>query len=128
MAADIAIGIPLSLGGIIATFVNALIAFVAITIADKFIGHNFEPKRTFIMAVVALFLAPIVSTFAFGAGVLPDYFSVYLLPLILWIVLGEVLLGGEGRKTKLEVAIIAFVVYSLMSIFLSPFVFSALPI
>jgi len=64
MAADIAIGIPLSLGGIIATFVNALIAFVAITIADKFIGHNFEPKRTFIMAVVALFLAPIVSTFA----------------------------------------------------------------
>src|SRR3989338_4297552 len=128
MVADIAIDIPLSLCGIIATFVNAIIAFVAITIADKFIGHNFEPKRTFIMALTALFLVPVVATLAFGVGVLPDYVSVYLLPLVLWILLGEVLLGGEGRKTKLEVAIIAFVVYSLMSIFLSPFVFSVLPI
>ena len=128
MAVDIAIGLPMSVGGIVATFVSAIIAFIAITIADKFIGHNFEPKRTFIMALIALFVAPVISTFAFGIGALPAYVSLYLIPLVLWIALGEALLKAEGMKTKLEVAIIAFIVYSLMTIFLTPFIFPLLPI
>ncbi|MBI4162834.1 MAG: hypothetical protein HY513_04070 [Candidatus Aenigmarchaeota archaeon] len=117
---DITAALPLSMGGIIATFIDAIIAFAVIAIIDKFIGHNFEPKRTFAMAIIALFLAPIISISVLGSTTLPGFVSIYLVPLVLWMVLGELLLQGESMKTKLEVALIAFVVYSIMRIILAP--------
>ncbi len=117
---DITTALPLSFGGIIATLIDAIIAFAVIVIIDKFIGHNFEPKRTFAMAIIALFLGPIISVSILGSTTLPGFFSVYIVPLVLWIILGELLLKGEGMKTKLEVTIIAFVVYSVLRIVLAP--------
>ena len=125
---DIISAIPLSAGGIIATFIDAIIAFIVIVAVDKFIGHNFEPKRTFAMAIIALFVAPIISVALIGSSPLPGFVSVYIVPLVLWIVLGELLLQGESNKTKLEVAIIAFVVYSVLRIVLVPTITGFLPV
>ena len=125
---DIISAIPLSAGGIIATFIDAIIAFIVIVAVDKFIGHNFEPKRTFVMAIVALFVAPIISVALIGSTALPGFVSVYIVPLVLWIVLGELLLQGESNKTKLEVTIIAFVVYSVLRIVLVPTITGFLPV
>ncbi len=124
---DITTALPLSAGGIIATFIDAIIAFAVIVIVDKFIGHNFEPKRTFAMAIVALFVAPIISVALIGSTALPGFVSVYVVPLVLWIVLGELLLRGESMKTKLEVTIIAFIVYSVLRIVLAPTIAGLLP-
>src|SRR3989338_2518738 len=118
--ADIITALPLSAGGIIATLIDALIAFAVIVIVDKFIGHNFEPKRTFVMALIALFVGPIISISILGSTTLPGFVSLYVVPLVLWIILGELLLQGESMKTKLEVTIIAFVVYSVVRIVLTP--------
>ena len=127
MAIDILSALPLTTSGIVATFIDAIIAFIVIVAVNKFIGHNFEPKRTFVMAIVALFLAPIISVALIGSTALPGFVSVYVVPLVLWIVLGELLLQGEGMKTKLEVTIIAFVVYSVLRIVLVPAIAGLLP-
>ena len=125
--ADIITALPLSAGGIIATLIDALIAFAVIVIVDKFIGHNFEPKRTFVMALIALFVGPIISISILGSTTLPGFVSLYVVPLVLWIILGELLLQGESMKTKLEVTIIAFVVYSVVRIVLTPMIIGIVP-
>ena len=125
--ADIITALPLSAGGIIATLIDALIAFAVIVIVDKFIGHNFEPKRTFVMALIALFVGPIISISILGSTTLPGFVSLYVVPLVLWIILGELLLQGESMKTKLEVTIIAFVVYSVVRIVLTPMIIGMVP-
>lgn len=123
----------LNAGYIISLLISSLVAFIAIVIADKLIAHNFEAKHSFIMAIVALFATPIVIGFILGMLALPlfvvagvEIISGLLLPLVVWIVLGELLLESD-RMTKLKVVIIAFVVYLVLSIFLTPALLGILP-
>lgn len=123
----------LNAGYIISLLISSLVAFIAIVIADKLIAHNFEAKHSFIMAIVALFATPIVIGFILGMLALPlfvvagvEVISGLLLPLVVWIALGELLLESD-RMTKLKVVIIAFVVYLVLSIFLTPVLLGILP-
>ena len=112
---------------IISTLVNALIAFVAIVLVDRIIAHNFDAKHALIMALVALFLAPVLSSYVLAySGLSIQYFSDYIFPFMLWIILGEILLKADMR-TKLKVAAVAFVVYIAASYFLSPMIINMIP-
>ncbi|MFH0948982.1 MAG: hypothetical protein V1802_00670 [Candidatus Aenigmatarchaeota archaeon] len=108
-------GIPLSVGYYIGLLVDALIVFVVLIIADKLVAHNFEIKRTLILAIVALFLTPIITSFIGTAITLPSFVFIYILPLIVWIVLGEILLKEAGIMAKLKVIVIAFVVWTILN-------------
>jgi hypothetical protein len=123
----------LSIGYVFSLLVSAVVAFIAIIVSNKVIAHNIEAKHSFIMAIVALFITPIVLGFAFSALALPvlvvagvEIISGFLLPLIVWIVLGQLLLEAD-RTTKIKVVIIAFVVYLILSVFLTPVIFGLIP-
>jgi len=114
----------LNVGYVVSTLLSALVAWIAIMISNKVIAHNVDAKRGLVMSIIALFIVPIIG--AFIALPIP-FFGAYILPLIVWIILGEVLLRGEGATTKLKVVIVAFVVYILLSIFVAPYIWTALP-
>ena len=123
----------LSVGYIITLLISSIVAFIAILIVDKVVGGNFEPKHAFIMAIVALFISPIVLGFIFSSLSLPtmvvgtiDIISGFILPLLIWITLGEALLSAD-KMAKLKVTVIAFVVYLILSIFVTPMIFGLLP-
>lgn len=99
-----------SIGGLFAILINAVVAWIVLMIIDKIVAGNLDVKRTFIMALVALFIVPIVVGFL----ALPGLVSIYVVPLIVWIALGEVLLKASAMQ-KLKVVIIAFVVYIILN-------------
>lgn len=115
----------LSVGYIISLLVNAIVAAIAIIIVNKVIAHNVEAKHAFIMALVALFITPIVGAYIAPFVPLP-YFGAFILPLIVWIALSQLLLSADA-VTKLKVAVIAFVVYLVLSIYLTPIVLGLVP-
>jgi len=122
---DVLSFVPMTLGGIIATLVNVLIIFLALVIADKVIAHNVNVKRLLIMALIAFFLAPIIGSLIAGYVAIP-YIGL-ILPLIVWIILGELLIKEADMKTKLKVVVVAFVVYTFLSLYLTPVIISLLP-
>lgn len=118
-----------NIGFVLGTLVSALLAFIAIIISDKVLSHNISPKKSLIMALIALFIVPIVSVFILGfipsIASIP-YIASIIIPIIFWIGLGEALLNSD-RKTKLKVAAVAFIVYIILDIFLKPYIVSAIP-
>ncbi|MEM7819279.1 MAG: hypothetical protein QXD48_00420 [Candidatus Aenigmatarchaeota archaeon] len=112
----------LSIGFAVSTLISSIIAFIAIIISDAIIAHNIDTKHSFILAIVALFLAPIAGALLTTyINISIPYFEIFIFPLIIWIILGEILLKAE-MITKLKVIIIAFVVYEILSIFVMPYV------
>ncbi len=110
-----AFGIPLSISGLIGLFINVIITTVAIIIADKIIAHEIEGKHAFIMAFVAYFVTPLLLTgLALVNIVLPSVAVLYIIPLVVWIGLGEILLKADF-KAKLIVAVLAFVIYAALT-------------
>ncbi|MBI2233127.1 MAG: hypothetical protein HYU56_04355 [Candidatus Aenigmarchaeota archaeon] len=115
--------IPLTIPGIVTMFVNSLLAFIVVVLSDKVISHNLELKRASIVSGVALFITPVVGALVAGYTALPVSLSgiifAYVLPLLVWIVLGEILLKSD-MKTKLKVMAIAFVAYIVLSFTVAP--------
>jgi len=104
----------LSLSLVIDILIRTLVAFIALVIVDAILTKELSAKRTFAMAFLALFIVPIAASFIalpsiLGSGLV----SLIILPLIVWIILGEVMLKAEW-KTKLKVAVIAFIVYLVL--------------
>lgn len=104
----VAFPIPLTVGGILGILVQALLAFVVILIVDALMTRELQVKRVLIMALVALFAVPLIIS---NIGLsLPWYMIAYILPLIVWIILSEILLKGD-LKTKFLIAVVAFAVF-----------------
>src|SRR3989338_6686729 len=101
--------IPLSVGGFIALLINVIIISVILTLTDKVLAHEMSFKNSLIMALVAYLVVPLIISFAN----ISFPFSGYIIPLVIWIALGEVLLKG-GRKGKLIAAAVAFVIYLVL--------------
>jgi len=103
-----------TIGDAVGLLVNVIIVFLVIVLIDEVVAHNFEIKRCFLMAILAYFVAPLILRF------LPTIpFGIYIIPLIVWIILGELLLEAETIK-KAEVAAIAFIVYTVLTVFRVP--------
>lgn len=127
--AGIPIPIPTTVGGAVGFLINALLAFAVIIIIDEVINHEFQAKHSFIMAIGAYFITPIVFALIGITGISAffGFLTTYLIPLIVWVALGEILLEGDG-KTKAIVAAVAFIVYTvLIFIGIPTIITSALP-
>lgn len=122
--------IPLTIPGIVTMFVNSLLAFVVVVLSDKVISHNLELKRASIVSGVALFITPVLGALVASYTALPVYLSgiifAYVLPLLVWIVLGEILLKSD-MKTKLKVMVIAFAAYMILNFTVGPILFGFVP-
>jgi len=110
------IPIPLSIGGAIGLLVNVIIIFLVIVLSDEIVAHNFEIKRSFLMSILAYFVVPIILSviLSFLPQMPFGIFGIYIIPLIVWIILGEILLEAEMLK-KAVVAIIAFAAYTILT-------------
>jgi hypothetical protein len=112
----------LSLGGVISLIVNVIVTALAIMIADKIISHEISVKHSFIMAFIVYFILPLVLSFA--ATLVPSIAPIFIiLPLVAWIILGELLLKAD-MKQKAIVAVIAYAVNILLSIYVSGMILS----
>jgi len=115
-------GIDLTVAGIAVLLAKALLAFILIVIADEIIAHQFEWKHTLIMALLALFATPIVTTLMYQSINITIPFFDLLVSLTIWVVAGEILLREGDWQTKLKVALLAFVGFTLISYFGDPYI------
>ncbi len=116
----------LSLGGIVSLVVNVIVTAIAIMIADKIITHEIEVKHSLIMAFIAYFILPLA--LGYLITFVPALATVaIILPLVAWIILGELLLKAD-RKQKAIVAVIAYAVNLLLLTYVSGFIFSLIPV
>jgi hypothetical protein len=112
-------GLSLSINSVLIYLVNALIAWVALIAADTVIAHNIEAKKTLVLSLAAFFVVPFFLPLL-GLGALG---STIVVSAIVWIGLGELILEADWT-TKLKVLLIGFVVYYVVSLFLSDYLFS----
>lgn len=110
-------GIDLTIAGIVVLLAKAFLAFVLIVLSDFVIAHQFEWKHTLIMALLALFATPIVTTLMYQSLNITIPFFDLLVSLAIWVVAGEILLPEGDWQTKLKVALLAFVGFTLISTF-----------
>ncbi len=96
---------------------NAFIVFLSIVISDKFLNHNITVKNSAIMVVIAYLIMPYVMIAVDMLISIPSIVSFILVPLIIWIILGEMLLKDFKFTSKLNVSMIAFITYLLLEYF-----------
>ncbi len=109
------LGVPLTPAGVVALLVQASVVSLTILLADYLVAHNMEIKHAVMMSVAAYFVTPLAAAGIAIAGLeLPSLVAVYIVPLVVWVALGEVLLQGGDLMTKLKVAGVAFVVYLVL--------------
>ena len=102
------------ISSIIALFVESSFISLSVYIADFIIAHGIEAARIRIMSIVANVLVPVV--FSLLLEMFPillfqrDYSSIigYVLPVIVWIVLGELFLRDLDFKKKAMIAVLGY--------------------
>ena len=121
-------GIPSTVGGIAWLFVQTIIVFIVIVIADRLISHGVDARHALILSFAAYFLPGLVLFGLNIAGVSLPGSILLVLPLLIWIGLGELLLEGDF-KSKLIVAVIAYVAFFAINASpLQQFVTSLIPL
>jgi len=124
---DTLIAAPLSFVDIISTLLAAIAAFFGLVIADKFIEHGISAKRLFTISFLSLFVVPVVFSVIFNYYNYSLFLATGVMPIIAWIALGELLLSSD-RKTKLETAVVGYLIYGVFALFLLPYVFAIIPL
>ena len=121
-------GVPATAGGIVWLLVQSLIVFLVIVLADRVIAHGVQTKHALILSFAAYFIPGLILFGLNLAGVLLPGSILLVVPLLVWIGLGELLLEGDF-KSKLIVAVIAYVAFfALNASPLQSFVTSLVPI
>jgi len=85
--------------------------WLIILLSDEVIGHQIEAKRALILAAIAYFASPLILAFL----PLSIPYAGLLMPLVVWIVLGEVLLRAYGTTNRLKIAVLAFVIFTILN-------------
>mgnify|MGYP001602517552 CR=1 FL=1 len=115
MVLDILMGtLPLTLGSAIAMLIESIIVTGVILLSDRVIAHNMEIKHAFIMAFAAYFIVPLFRAGITLAGFGIDIILLYPIQLLTWVILGELLLKNNDFMTKLQVTVVAFVIYLIL--------------
>ncbi len=108
------LNIPSTIGGAAWILVQTIVIFAVIVISDHIIAHGVGIKHALIMSFVAYFLAPLILVMASLGGFSMPYIHL-IIPLVVWVILGEILLEGD-MKDKAIVGVIAYVTYVLLSL------------
>ena len=85
-------GVPTTIGGLVWLLVQTFAVFLVIMIADRLISHGVETKHALILSFAAYFLPGLLILGLSIAGISLPGSIILVLPLIVWIGLGEVLL------------------------------------
>ena len=101
--------------------INVVIITVILSLADKFLAHEMSLRNSLIMALIAYLVVPVILSFAN----ISFAFASYIIPLVVWIILGEILLKG-GRKGRLMAAAVAFIAYLVLTFAGVPFLIASL--
>lgn len=111
--------IPLTMTGVVSLLIESLIIFIAIILSDEFIEHELEAGHALMMSLIVYFIVPMLTSFISNFLSVSFMYLNYILPLVVWIILAEVFLYGD-RMDKLKVAVLAFVIYTVLTIFQIP--------
>lgn len=106
------LNIPSTIGGVAWILVQTIIIFAVIVISDHFIAHGVGIKHALLMSFVAYFLAPLILVGASMSGFVMPFIQ-YIIPLVVWVILGEILLEGD-MKDKAIVGVLAYVTYLVL--------------
>jgi hypothetical protein len=114
MAFDLAF--PVS--SVISGLVNCVLVIASILLADFVINHHIELKNIVIMSLVAYFIGPIFADLV--GSLLPlyvPYLISYILPLLFWIIAGEIILKDYSLtlEKKATIAALGFIIFIIMS-------------
>lgn len=101
--------LPLTVGAIVALAINVIIVTAVLSLSNKLLAHEMSVAHSLMMAVISYFVVPIFLSLVNISFPL----SGYIIPLVVWIALGEVLLKGD-RMGKLKAAAAAFVIYAVL--------------
>src|SRR3989338_4579676 len=97
------LGVPSSIADVVWLVVQAIIIFAVIVVSNHIIAHGVGMKHALIMSFAAYFLVPLIFFGMMSSGFALPYVG-FVIPLIVWIILGEVLLEGDMKdKAIVEV-------------------------
>ena len=79
--------------------------------ANLLVEHGIEIKRIIPMALIAYFVTPIV-----GSLIAPSIPIIsYLLPLVIWVILGEIILTDIEVKKKALIAALGYAIFFVLT-------------
>jgi len=107
--------IPFDITAPVSSTISLLIECVVITIslslANLLVEHGIEIKRIIPMALIAYFVTPII-----GSLIAPSIPIIsYLLPLVIWVILGEIILTDIEVKKKALIAALGYAIFFVLT-------------
>ena len=109
--------IAFPVASITALIVESALITLAIALADFAISHGIELKRILMMSGLAYLLVPIVGSLL--GSYLPAL-TIYLLPLLVWVILGEIFLKELDFRKKAIVAGLGYIIFLIFGIIQLP--------
>ena len=95
---------------IFAFIVQLLIIWIVVLLSARLVSSSVGAKRAFVLAFLAYFIPPLLFTFLNIA--IP--FAYFIIPLIVWIILSELLLRDNSFGARIKIAVVAFVIYLIL--------------
>lgn len=110
---DLPFDFQFPLSGIVSLIINWAVITISLVLANYAISHQIDIKKIPIMGIVAYVLSPIFTSIL--NPFVPLEVS-YILPLILWIILGEFMLKEEmDLKKRALIAVLGYIIFISLS-------------
>ncbi|MCD6092849.1 MAG: hypothetical protein J7J38_02415 [Candidatus Aenigmarchaeota archaeon] len=95
----------------ISLLVECVVITISLSLANLLVEHGIEIKRIIPMALIAYFVTPIV-----GSLIAPSIPIIsYLLPLVIWVILGEFILTDIEVKKKALIAALGYAIFFVLT-------------
>ena len=116
-------GVPsLSLSGLISFIIQWIVILFALAFSDAIIEHNIEFKRLTIISFLSYLITPLVLMYS----PIVFMYDFIIMPLVVWIILGEILLREATIKQRALITIIGYVIYYFLLIINVPYMIHSL--
>jgi len=95
----------------ISLLIECIVITISLSLANLLVEHGIEIKRIIPMALIAYFVTPIV-----GSLIAPSIPIIsYLLPLVIWVILGEIILTDIEVKKKALIAALGYAIFFVLT-------------
>jgi len=114
-------------GALVSAFLLSIVPFITLSIVNAIATKELSLKRAFIMAFLSFFVVRTMASMVSVPFVSSGLGSSIILPLIAWIILGEIFLKADWKK-KLLITVTSFVVYlALLFVGFESYLLSLIP-
>ncbi len=101
-------GVPsLSLSGLISFIIQWIVILFALAFSDAIVEHNIEFKRLAIISFLSYLVTPLILMYS----PIVFMYDFIIMPLVVWIILGEILLREATIKQRALITIIGYAIY-----------------